>query len=161
MARSEHDREDLLREAAALVERAELQIEGCDEPVVVGFRRNGSFSCYFGGDPVYQFNTAGELRRAFVAGLLYKAEEGRLVVIERERNSSQTLLRSKPCERAEEAIFLTAARERLQSLYLALERRYFTLVGEIPSGGDVVERARKWLSALPATLRIADKPHSG
>ena len=42
MARRESDREDLLREATALVERAELTIEGFDEPIVVGFRRDGS-----------------------------------------------------------------------------------------------------------------------
>ena len=75
MARRESDREDLLREATALVERAELTIEGFDEPIVVGFRRDGSASFFFGADPVYQFNTAFELRRAFVVGLLYKAEE--------------------------------------------------------------------------------------
>ena len=36
MPHTEHDREDLLREATALVERAELQVNGWDAPVVVG-----------------------------------------------------------------------------------------------------------------------------
>src|SRR5690242_9938995 len=118
MTRSEHDREDLLREATALVERSELHIEGCDVPVVAGFRRNGSFSCYFfGGDPVYQFNTAGELRRAFVAGLLYKAEGAHLIVLHRERDASQTVLSRRTCDAAEEQALLAAAREHLQLLY--------------------------------------------
>src|SRR5262245_38318908 len=72
MARQESDREDLLREATALVERAELKVAGEPEPVTVGFRRDGSLSVFFGSVAVYQFNTAGELRRAFADGLLYK-----------------------------------------------------------------------------------------
>src|SRR5690349_25155229 len=135
MARTEHDREDLLREATALVERAELQIAGCDEPVVAGFRRNGAFSCYFfGGDPVYQFNTAGELRRAFVAGLLYKAEDGRLIVLHRERDSSQTVLRRRTCDTVEQKALLAAAREHLQLLNVALQANRFKTTGEVPSG---------------------------
>ena len=73
MARNQSDREDLLREATALVERAELRISGWSEPVVVGFRRGGGASLFFGGKEVYQFNAGGELRRAFVAGRLIKA----------------------------------------------------------------------------------------
>ena len=40
MARREQDREDILAEATALVERVELQIAGETDPIVVGFRRN-------------------------------------------------------------------------------------------------------------------------
>src|SRR5258705_63721 len=61
MARQESDREDLLREATALVQRVELVVAGYDEPVVCGFRRGGSVSLVFGGEPVYQFNTANQL----------------------------------------------------------------------------------------------------
>ena len=79
MAHYESDREDLLRQATALVERAEILLPGLTEPLVVGFRRDGSVSFFFGADPVYQFNAAGELRRAYLDGLLYKADRGRLV----------------------------------------------------------------------------------
>src|SRR5262245_12366974 len=92
MARQESDREDLLREATALVERAELKVAGESEPMTVGFRRDGSLSVFFGGDAVYQFNTAGELRRAFAGGLLYKAERGRLVELRRERSADEVAL---------------------------------------------------------------------
>ena len=162
MARTEHDREDLLREATALVERVELQIAGCDDPIVAGFRGNGAFSCYFfGGDPVYQFNTAAELRRAFVAGLLYKAEGGHLIVLHRERDASQTVLRRRPCDAAEEQVLLAAAREHLRLLQVALQEQRFKVIGEVPIGGDVVGHVRQWLSTLPADLRVADRPHSG
>ena len=49
MAKEERDREDIFREATALVERVELSgIVGQAEPVVIGFRRNGCGSIYFG-----------------------------------------------------------------------------------------------------------------
>jgi hypothetical protein len=161
MARTEHDREDLLREATALVERAELQIPGCGDPIVVGFRSNGSFSCYFGGDPVYQFSSASELRRAFVAGLLYKAERGQLVALRRERSANETVLLRQPCDDRAQAELLNAARDRLAELHLALEQQRYTLTGQVPSDCDVVGKVRHWLAALPAELSVASSPHSG
>src|SRR5437588_282047 len=88
MARETTDREDLLREATALVERAELAVADWPEPVVIGFRRDGAASIYFGGDPVYQFNARGELRRAFVADRLFKAEHGILAALDRQRSAT-------------------------------------------------------------------------
>src|SRR5690606_4241518 len=92
MARQEQDREDLLKEATALVERVELAIDGMPEHVVVGFRADGCASFYFGPEPVWHFNTSQELRRAYVGGLLYKAEQGRLVSLQRNRTSGQVQL---------------------------------------------------------------------
>src|SRR5687767_7509073 len=89
MAREETDREDILREATALVERVELLVPGCAESVVMGFRRNGSASFFFGADPVYQFNTSGELRRAFVTGQLIKADRGTLAAFDRHRTETE------------------------------------------------------------------------
>ena len=54
MARLEEDREDILQEATALVERVELEIENLEDPVVVGFRRDSGPAFFFGADPVYQ-----------------------------------------------------------------------------------------------------------
>src|SRR5437870_346539 len=107
MAQRETDREDLLAEATALVERVELSIESPSnadfaaslatrgtkhDPIVAGFRRDGSLSIFFGGDPVYQFNARGELRRAFVNGLLYKAVQGKLAALRRVRSADETQL---------------------------------------------------------------------
>lgn len=161
MARQEQDREDLLREATALVERAELQVHGDNEPVVAGFRRDGSFSVFFGGDPVYQFNSLGELRRAFVDALLYKAERGNMIGLRRERTATATVLVRQPLSAEEQMLFLSAARERLRSLCLALEDNRFTLVGQAPPEADVVGRVQKWLSVSPERPEVADRPHSG
>ena len=158
MARQESDREDFLREATALVERAELQIPGESEPVTVGFRKGGSLSIFFGGDPVYQFNTAGELRRAFADGLLYKAERGRLVALRRERTPSEvTLVRSELSD-DEMNEFLAVGHRQLARLGEALQANQFELLGQVPADGQVPARVRDWLAALPRKLVVARSP---
>jgi hypothetical protein len=92
MARHEAEREDLLAEARALVDRAEYQVPGEEQPVVAGFRANGAMSLYFGEDPALHWNSQGELRRAYTGGLLYKAEHGQLVSLRRERTEHETAL---------------------------------------------------------------------
>lgn len=160
MARQETDREDLLREATALVERAELLVPGRREPVVVGFRRDGSFSVFFGGDPVYQFNTAGELRRAFVEGLLIKADQGRLASLRRERHDRETLLLRHDLSEAEQAQFLSAAARDLRELAHSLEQSSYQLVGAVPDGAGVLQRALTFLGSLPAIPIVAAAPHA-
>src|SRR5262245_37512289 len=85
MARHEQDREDLIREATALIDRCELVDLSGGDPWVVGVRAGGAVSIYLGSDPVYHFNSAGQLRRAFVDGELWTAERGRLVRLARRR----------------------------------------------------------------------------
>jgi hypothetical protein len=158
--RRESDREDLLREATALVERAEFLVQGEGEPVVAGFRRDGSLSIFFGPDPVHQFNSAGELRRAYVGGLLYKAEGDSLVELRRERSEAEVALVRRELDAEETAAWLTTARSRLAQLGQALSRGEFQLVGQVPANADVAGRVRDWLSALPATLPVAKSPHA-
>jgi len=159
MSRRESDREDLLREATALVERAELSVAGFDEPVVVGFRRDGSASFYFGADPVYQFNTAGELRRAYVGGLLYKAERGRLVSLSRERTAAAVAMFRMELDDQEAANLLLAMRQRLSALQTALREASFSVTGQIPIDTDVPARVIRWLETLPVEIRIARVPN--
>jgi len=159
MSRRESDREDLLREATALVERAELAVAGFGEPVIVGFRRDGSASFFFGADPVYQFNTAGELRRAFVGGVLLKAERRRLVAMRRERSAAEVALVRSELSDEESASLIGALRKRLDSLHAALAGGSFTLAGQVPAGADMPARVIRWLEALPTEIRIARVPN--
>ncbi|MCI0358551.1 MAG: hypothetical protein L0211_08715 [Planctomycetaceae bacterium] len=159
MARQESDREDLLREATALVERAELKIPDEPETVTVGFRRDGSLSVFFGGQTVYQFNAAGQLRRAYADELLYKAERGRLVSLRRERTQSEVALVRRELPDVEAASFLTAAQNRLAQLSQSLERGQFQVLGKVPADSQVVDDARLWLQALPPSLAIAARPN--
>src|SRR5262245_36492541 len=146
MAQRESDREDLLREATALVERTEIRIQGQAEPIVVGFRRDDSASFFFGADPVYQFNSAGEFRRGYVGGLLYKAERGRLVCLERQRSETEVALLRHELPPDQADLLLTTARCHLIQLYDALTGGAFTLIGEVPPNADVARRALQWLA---------------
>ena len=161
MARDETDREDLLRQATALVERAEFTIADFPEPIVVGFRKGGSASFFFGADAVYQFNAAGELRRAYLGGLLYKAERGSLWKTRRERSEGEVALLSTPLNDAETQNVLADLQARLSQLADALGSGRFALVGEVPTGGGVVRRIRDWLATRSGEIGIANRPHVG
>ena len=160
MARHESDREDLLREATALVERAELLVPGEAEPVIVGFRRDGSASIYFGADPVYQFNSAGELRRAYLGGLLYKAERGRLVELRRERTEQETQLVRRELIDQEQASLLANAAARLERLRQALAKSSASVTGNVPADVDVPKRMGRWLDQARPGIKIAARPHA-
>lgn len=161
MAGNESDREDLLREATALVERVELSVPGFAEPIVAGFRRDGSISFFLGAERVYQFNAAGELRRAFVDDLLYKAEAGRLVSLRRERSQGVTALLRRELDDAELTDFLSSMQRELRKLLEALNVGQTTIVGQVPAEGEVTLRIAAWLSALPAEVAVANRPNAG
>lgn len=160
MAREEADREDLMREATALVERVEVRVPHEAETVVVGFRRIGGASFFFGADPVYQFNAAGELRRAYVAGKLFKAEHGRLVELARVRTPDETQLVRRDLSVTESGLLITAMSERLASLREALAAS-FEIVAQVPTEVDVTVRVRSELETLCQSTTIADSPHAG
>lgn len=161
MARQESEREDLLREATALVERVELMVPGYEEPVVCGFRRDGSVSVFFGGEPVYQFNTASQLRRAFVAGRIHKAEQGRIVAFSRERSAKQVSLVREELSGDESAALLATMQGLLSRLREVLKLGSCVIQGEVPGGADVAGRIRRWLEALPTCIEIAVRPNVG
>ena len=159
MARQEAEREDLLREATALVERAELCVGGVAEPVVVGFRRDGAGSAYFGGEPVFQFNSRGELRRAFVGGRLLKAERGELVALTRQRTADEVqLVRHELTDTETEAV-LRSLGEHVARLRHALASGEFSVTGQVPEHADIVGRIRGWLESLGDQIRVARVPN--
>jgi hypothetical protein len=144
MALHEQDREDLLREATALVQRVELRVEGFAEPVIVGFRRGDEASVYFGADLVYQFNARNELRRVFVGGRMIKAQDGQLAELERRRLNGRVELVQHPLDDTHARALLTEGRERLRLLATQLDARFYQLIGEVPANGDVVSLVRQW-----------------
>lgn len=161
MARQESDREDLLREATALAERIELApAAGDGEHVVVGFRRDSAASIYFGADPAYHFNAAGELRRAYCDGLLIKAEHGRLVSLERVRqeNEVQLLRREMPVEAQQK--FLAEMADRLRMLVQQCREQKLISVGQVPAEADVFSRVIAWLSNCKDVV-VAASPRVG
>jgi len=161
MPREEHDREDLLQEAGALVERISLRIAGSDDELVMGFRRDGSASIYRGGDSVYQFTSEGQLRRAYLGPLLYKAERGRLVSLRRERADKAVQLIRHELGPGETREFLDAMQASLEALQQALARQRFTVLGQVPHDADLLGRITCWLDEFGGRVRIAASPRVG
>ena len=99
MARQESDKEDLIVEATAICPRGEfVNVAGfkfdtvTTVSVFTGFRKDDGCVIYFGQDPVYQFNKAGQLRRIFADGMLYRTQGNSLAMLQRHRSASQTTL---------------------------------------------------------------------
>ena len=161
MARHEEDKEDLMREATALVQRVELTLPATGETCVIGFRRDGAASVFFGADPVLQFNKTLELRRAFCEGKLVKAEQGRLVWLERVRTETEVQLRRREFTADEQRSFVETAQLRLSDLRQQVAIAETQVLRQIPEGEDVLGDVRRWLADLPRTLAIAARPHVG
>ena len=121
MVRQESDREDLFAEAVALVRRAELNCPGFAEAIVIGERREGAWSIYIGGDPVYHLDAVGGLRRAFVDGKLLRTQGTFLAELTRERSTSKTWLNRRDLSAESAHRLLNAMRDALQRLSRAIE----------------------------------------
>jgi hypothetical protein len=158
VAKYEQPREDLLAEATALVERIELALPAESANVVIGFRNIGAASLYFGEDPAYHFNAAGELRRAYLDGQLLKAERGQLITMTRQRHAGGVQLHSRALTAAESKDLLDALSRRVTALERNLADGCFQIVGQVPSGADVVARAHRLLADLAAGISIAPSP---
>jgi len=160
MAREEVEREDLLRDATALVERVEIQTTGDSGALVIGFRENGCLSFYFGEESAYHFNSAGHLRRAYADRLLYKADRDRLVALEKKRTAGEVHMLRHDLDQVASEEFLAQLRSRLVDVRDALEQGDFERVAQVPSDASVVERVKNWLSQLPPTITVAHSPHA-
>lgn len=132
MARTESDREDLLREAVALVRRAELI--GPDEPdlLVIGFRETGWLSIYFGQDLMYQFDELGRLRRAYVDGLLYRTQGRVLAQLRRERTETETALVRRDLDEDSLHEFRNRLHTRLRRLREMVQDGQLTILRQVP-----------------------------
>jgi hypothetical protein len=161
MAKFEQDREDLMREATALLPRAEIKLNDDPETITFGFRRSGGLSIFFGADPVFQFNSQRELRRAFVRGKLIKAVAGRLQSLDRRREGKEVVLWSTELTPGEEDELLAAAQALLFSFSLAIGRGDYQLLQQVPPQADAVDRVQEFLARLPNPLCVAQKANAG
>jgi hypothetical protein len=161
MSREESSREDLLREATSLVERIELVPNGStsDGHIVAGFRRNGALSVFFGEDPVYQFNAAGELRRAYSDGKLLKADRGRLAALERVRTQNEVQLVRHELNETDMIHFQAQMANHLQAFAELINTNAFEVAGQVPSDADVLGHLKRWF-ATHSAMRIALRPNA-
>lgn len=162
MAREIHEREDLLRDATALVPRIQLRMMGAGKPceVFAGFRKNGALSLYFDDDPVYHFNSTGELRRAFVDNHLLKAEEGKLIAMQPRRGETSTDLVSREMTPEQQQQFCNSALKRIAWLHAEIEAEHYELVGQMPETGEALPQLANWLANCEG-IPIAQSPRVG
>ena len=162
MARDESSREDLIREATALVERIELIPRATNlvggEHIVTGFRRNGALSIFFGEDPVYQFNATGELRRAYSDGKLLKADRGHLAVLQRVRSQHEVQLVRHELNETEVSQFLAKMANHLQALSALINTNAYHVAGQVPPDADVLGRLNRWF-VTHSEVQIAQQPN--
>lgn len=157
MARHESDREDLLNEVTALSPRVELQCPGRAEPIVAGRHKDGRWSLYLGADPVYHFSPAGQLRRAYVGGSLYRSQGTTLARLDRVRTERETQLRRHDLAPAELAAFLGQMRSQLSELREHLNCGACRTLRQIPEAADFLPELRTALSAILQATQPLDR----
>jgi hypothetical protein len=140
----ETDREDLLREAVALVRRMELLVMPGNRVIVVGFRSTGWMSVYFNADLMYQFDDLGRLRRAYIDGLLYRSGGRVLAELHRQRSESETTLVRRDLDSGPLVEFRDRTHERVRWLRDVLRQGGVTISRQIPADDsslihDVIE----------------------
>jgi hypothetical protein len=162
LARDAHDREDLLRDARGLSPRVQLEVAVAGESVELfaGFRGE-SLSLYFGQDLVFHFNDRAQLRRAYVADQLLKADRGCLIAMRRERTEAETSLMSRPLTDDDERTLLVDLERRLRELAGAVAAGDYRVVGEVPADGSAMTRLQAWLAGRRGPIELAAAPHVG
>jgi hypothetical protein len=159
MALHEQDREDLLRDGRMMPTRGECLLGGI--PVVVGFRRLGQLSLYCGLDPVFQFNSAGQLRRAFCQGQRYAARSGTLVQLRRPSRGGKVELQSIPLEASRQASVVELALQWLARLRQAAEDGTTEWRVIEPQPDEFRRQLSQWFQQSSGELAIASSPHAG
>jgi hypothetical protein len=159
MARHEQHREDLMREAVALVQRAEYSVLEQSDLLVIGFHKNGAPSFYWGEDPVVHFNTQYEIRRLYWQGLLYKAEKRQLVSLQRHRTQQASELLSVTLDPPEKEAKLNLIQSMLQNIHSKLLSGKMQLVRQIPIDHNFTQQLLDWLQLVPQTLQCAERPN--
>ena len=160
MAREPSDREDLLRDAVGIPHRVEFRIDQDEPSIVIGFRPNGAVSIYWGQDEHFQFNAAGQLRRAYWQEQLVKAERGRLVTMRREYQAERTVLLSRQMDQHETTHLFERLRVVIQQLTQAIANCQVEIVGVVSQDDrDVLSDADQWLKKMAGAMTIANRPN--
>lgn len=146
--RLEADREDLMREAKALRQRAEFRVPGDVEHVIAGYRSDGALSIYFGPDPCYHFNSDLQLRRAYVDGHLYRTQGTTLSRMHRNRSGGQVELRRHDLTASELESFTAQTREKLMMFAVALREANAECIQSIPVDSHIASRLRSDLTQM-------------
>ena len=160
MARREEPREDLIRDATALVQRAALKIAGEELTYVLGLRSNGSLSVFCGEDPVFQFDSQGLLRRVYLGGERLTAREGRLFRLIRQAESGRMAMRHERLAEDEETQIIGQIRDTLGSLRRHLQPGAVTVIDQFPRDSTVLKTLSDSLDQIGDEIIVARSPHA-
>lgn len=157
MARHEADREDLYEEFRSAVMKWEILIDGTDQMVVAGIRKDGRTSLYFSQDDCFHFNDELQLLRAYVAGDLYRTQGTTLARLRRVRTEEQTELRRHDLSENELSELLAHLKSQIGSLLKKVEQRSITVVRAQPEQSELDHLRAKLqrLSGFPIQLAAA------
>ncbi len=152
LALEEQKREDLLREAVAYRRRLKLAFQlqtpevpqtaqavalsagACDlTELFAGIRSDGSWSIYFGEEPVIQFTPAGELRRLFIDNRKYRVVAGKLVELTRSKRGGRIELIHQHISAEAERALRDRCLKLLQHALQMLKAGHFTQMGQVPA----------------------------
>ena len=160
MEHSLENDEDLLADATALVERAQLELPTINNPFIFGFRTNGALSLFFEDVAVYHFNQRDELRRIFLCGKRYKAEEGQLLSVDRIPQTRGVRLQSAALNPEQTDKLLCGMNQRLDVLDSLFDAGRYQIIEKIPKHVDIIARLHIRIPELLQN-RIAQAPYVG
>jgi hypothetical protein len=154
MALEEYPREDLIRDGVAMPIRGQFVLDD-GQPLFAGFRAQGQLSLYFGEDPVLQFDRVQSVRRVYLRGMRYAAEDGRLVGLMRDRRGGRVELSRHSLDEATHGRLLG----ELEQLIVVSERRLVVLdrqaVVGVPDSRCFLETLRCWFKIRPRPVAVA------
>ncbi|MDA0658178.1 MAG: hypothetical protein O2931_11545 [Planctomycetota bacterium] len=156
MARDESDRDDVFQEATALVIRAECRLPGVQSEITIGFRRTGAASFYFHPDWVWHFDPQGSIRRGYDHGILLKAEQGRLVMLKRERFPDHVDLVSREATSEESANRMAQLSHDMEHLAKGVRGRQLQIVRGLPDKSIFMTELENWFAKVAIPFRIAN-----
>ncbi|MCL6512720.1 MAG: hypothetical protein K6U78_18785 [Anaerolineae bacterium] len=107
--------------------------------MVAGFRADETLVWYLSADEMYQFDPAARLRRAFVAGRLYRAQGTTLARLTRVRTAESTVLQRVDLAESELLAFQQGVRRAVAPLLTALEEGALRVLRRSPPGDDQLE----------------------
>ena len=154
LARQESDKEDLIRDATALVERAEIRCEQWSKVITIGFFRDGRCTVYFDQDPFYQFDAGGLLRRAFEDGLLYRSQGATLARLQRRRTADRAASKAPVVlDKADLSVsqlqsFRKRMIRRVDRLCSAIAGQQYRILRAVTPNGDIPARTLPLLTAV-------------
>ncbi len=158
MAIEEHDREDLLRDGRKMAVRGQMVLDGVT--ILIGFRRQGQVSLYWGAGRVFQFDESQQLRRVYLDGRKYAAESGKLIELSRQSRGGRVELTRQGVDQSTTATVVDTIADTLKRLFAIISdnESEWSTVGA--TAADFRDRVSRWLQTMPSPLQIGSRANA-